>query len=663
MKIILFILLFLMNSGLLAQTDPAQDSLFNHRLSDSLNAIVDLQKENSNEVTALIQLSVLENDNESSIRYARKGLILAQKINDKKGEGVCLFIIGNLQNSFGQSIQYTLSALKVFESIQDFTGIVHSLLSLQSNYRDAGYYRNALENEFLGLHIVDVNNLRNSKNELRPPFSIADSVTGAAFLVEIAQTYILMKQLDSAMFYTHRAMEEKLNSAKDLKEFSTYLLATIQEKEGNYSAAINNYRMALEMAVFYYPIDTLQIYSGMSTYFLHTGNYDSAIFYAQKVAKAWKFGNSETKNILEAAGNLVSIYKLKGNKDSLIRYIEYNQALNDSFYSKSKDREVQGVAFNERLNQEEIHSAQEKYKSKIQFYLLGMGLLALLIIAGLQWRSNLKQQKSKMQIEKAFSELKTTQTQLIQSEKMASLGELTAGIAHEIQNPLNFVNNFSEINRDLAEEMKREIVKGNLQEVNEIADNILLNEEKILHHGKRADAIVKGMLQHSKINTGIKEPVNINLLTEEYLRIAYNGENAKHKDFRIELKTDFDPGVQNIQTNPQDLGKVLLNLYHNAFYYVAQKRKSNLVGYIPTIFVSTKKSGNKLEIKVKDNGNGIPSRIMDKIFQPFFTTKPPGQGTGLGLSLSYDIVHAHGGEIKVQTREGEFTEFTVVLPY
>jgi len=251
---------------------------------------------------------------------------------------------------------------------------------------------------------------------------------------------------------------------------------------------------------------------------------------------------------------------------------------------------------------------------------------------------------------------------LIQSEKMASLGELTAGIAHEIQNPLNFVNNFSEVNKELLTEMNEEIEKGNFDEVKSIAKNISDNEEKINHHGKRADAIVKGMLQHSRSSSAVKEPTNINALADEYLRLAYHGLRAKDKSFNATMKTDFDESIGNINIIPQDIGRVILNLITNAFYVVDEKKKSGVENYEPTVSVSTKKTGNKVFISVKDNGNGISQKVLDKIFQPFFTTKPTGQGTGLGLSLSYDIVKAHGGELNVETKESEGSEFIISLP-
>jgi signal transduction histidine kinase len=278
---------------------------------------------------------------------------------------------------------------------------------------------------------------------------------------------------------------------------------------------------------------------------------------------------------------------------------------------------------------------------------------------------NLKEEKKRT--ENALAELKAAQSQLIQAEKMASLGELTAGIAHEIQNPLNFVNNFSEVNNELIGEMKQKLTAGNIDEAIAISNDIEQNLEKINYHGKRADGIVKGMLQHSRSSAAVKEPTDINKLAEEYMRLSYHGLRAKDNFFNATMETNFDETIGNINVIPQDIGRVILNLSTNAFYAVMQKKKQNIEGYEPKIILSTrsiKLQGGDLgvEISVSDNGNGIPEKVLDKIFQPFFTTKPTGQGTGLGLSLSYDIVKAHGGELKVDTKEGEGSTFIIYLP-
>ncbi|MFZ1259322.1 MAG: ATP-binding protein, partial [Chitinophagaceae bacterium] len=324
----------------------------------------------------------------------------------------------------------------------------------------------------------------------------------------------------------------------------------------------------------------------------------------------------------------------------------------------------------QEMNAKELSITKLKSENKIaaltKYFSVGIAALVLLLAGVLYYRFKAKQKANKV-LETTLSNLKSTQSQLIQSEKMASLGELTAGIAHEIQNPLNFVNNFSEVNKELVDELQQELKAGKIDDAIEISNDIKVNEEKINHHGKRADAIVKGMLQHSSSGSGKKEPTDINALADEYLRLAYHGLRAKDKSFNATMKTDYDATIGNINIIPQDIGRVILNLISNAFYVVNEKSKQNFAGYEPTVTITTASGqppsgGRSIVIKVSDNGGGIPQKVLDKIFQPFFTTKPTGQGTGLGLSLSYDIVKAHGGELQVKTMEGEGSEFIISLP-
>ncbi|MEO6289199.1 MAG: ATP-binding protein [Ginsengibacter sp.] len=311
---------------------------------------------------------------------------------------------------------------------------------------------------------------------------------------------------------------------------------------------------------------------------------------------------------------------------------------------------------NKALEQERKRTMEEEERSR---FIEAQKVELELIVA--ERTAEITQQKDELQ--HALIELKTTQSQLIHSEKMASLGELTAGIAHEIQNPLNFVNNFSEVNAELIEEMKFEIAAGNIDTAVSIAESIKGNEEKIIHHGKRADGIVKGMLQHSRSSNGQKESTDINALADEYLRLSYHGLRAKDKSFNATMETHFDETIENIKVIPQDVGRAFLNLFTNAFYAVSEKKNQVNGDYNPKVIVSTTKSNGKVEVRVRDNGMGISKKALDKIFQPFFTTKPAGEGTGLGLSLSYEIItQGHGGDIHVETNEGEYAEFIVKLP-
>ena len=309
-----------------------------------------------------------------------------------------------------------------------------------------------------------------------------------------------------------------------------------------------------------------------------------------------------------------------------------------------------------------LEKERQKAEEKEREYRITEKIKAELEVQVKERTAEITQQKE--ELEQTLNELKATQTQLIQSEKMASLGELTAGIAHEIQNPLNFVNNFSEINTELIAEIKAAIINGDFEEVRSLADDIADNEQKINHHGKRADAIVKGMLQHSRNSSGQKEPANINALADEYLRLAYHGLRAKDKSFNATLKTEYDDKIGNVSILPQDIGRVILNLITNAFYAVTEKKQEGIAGYEPTVTVKTSMAGpHNLQVSVSDNGKGIPPKVMEKIFLPFFTTKPTGQGTGLGLSMSYDIVtKGHGGTLTVNTTEGEGSTFIISLP-
>jgi signal transduction histidine kinase len=334
-----------------------------------------------------------------------------------------------------------------------------------------------------------------------------------------------------------------------------------------------------------------------------------------------------------------------------------------------------GVWFVTRKQQKELTKAREKALEEERNNKVISAMKAQLEVQVAERTAELTRQKEALQ--STLDELKSTQAQLVQSEKMASLGELTAGIAHEIQNPLNFVSNFSDVNNELIDEMLGEIGNNNMEDAKLIAHDIKENNCKIIFHGKRADGIVKGMLQHSRKNTGQKETTDINALCDEYVRLSFHGLRAKDKSFNAKFETDFDETIGKIDIVPQDIGRVLLNLLNNAFYAVNEKKKTAGENYQPTVWVKTKKLNTPLEpapnslrgdgdveIKVEDNGNGIPQNIIDKIFQPFFTTKPTGQGTGLGLSLAYDIVtKEHNGNLSVESKEGEGCCFVVRLPF
>jgi signal transduction histidine kinase len=420
-------------------------------------------------------------------------------------------------------------------------------------------------------------------------------------------------------------------------------------------------------------------YGYLADQYLKEQRIDSSLYYAKNAISIAGLFNSR-KGLDGVYRILIKDFQLIHQKDSAFAYQSKLLNLKDTLFAENNRSQLESFAFEEEMQEKERADAiqkateayqhqQDKMRNRVTVLSLLAGLFVVGVIGLILHRNNLRKQKAnkllqkqKEQIQATLAELKNTQTQLIQQEKMASLGELTAGIAHEIQNPLNFVNNFSEVSTELVDEMEEALQKNDREEALAIAGDLKDNLQKINHHGKRADAIVKGMLQHSRANTGKKEPTNINALADEYLRLSYHGLRAKDKDFNADFTTDFDESISEVEVVPQDIGRVLLNLYNNAFYAVNEKKKLLNGNFEPTVSVNTKRSGDKIEILVKDNGVGVPQKVVDKIFQPFFTTKPTGQGTGLGLSLSYDIVKAHRGDLKVATKEGEGSEFIIQIP-
>ncbi len=506
--------------------------------------------------------------------------------------------------------------------------------------------------------------------------SARDTFNLAGVYADIGDSYLKLNKLDSALFYQQKSLYYYSKLAfKDRKfEGSTYTsIGTIYEQMGNTDLARENYQKGVHVSEQHdNPRHTGNACLQLANLYQSFKKADSVFLYAKKALEAFTLGGYK-REIAIAYRVISDYYHDQNNTDSSFAYLRQATLLNDSVYQIEKTRlqEFQVAAFNQQLALQQ----QEQERIEKEGNLKTIAIIALIavfsIIGFLLYRNNRQKQKANQilqeknsQVEQALNDLKATQKQLIQSEKMASLGELTAGIAHEIQNPLNFVNNFSEVNKEMLEELKAERLKPNADKTleDEIINDIIANEEKINHHGKRADGIVKGMLQHSRTSSGEKEPTDINALADEYLRLAFHGLRAKDKSFNSKIETDFDDRIGKINIIPPEIGRVVLNLINNAFYAVNEKTRQNIAGYEPTVTISTKKIANKVELTVSDNGNGIPQKIIDKIFQHFFTTKPTGQGTGLGLSLAYDIVKSHGGELKVETKEGEGSEFVISLP-
>jgi signal transduction histidine kinase len=414
---------------------------------------------------------------------------------------------------------------------------------------------------------------------------------------------------------------------------------------------------------------------------LRIDEYDKALKEGLKCLEMENALNSNNTIVKRRVSLLLSeIYDQIGDLQMAYEYLKMHQEIraeSDKLDEANRiaDAEVQSILDKSQkeidvLEKEKLQKEQESRIQRLWIFSITGALLSALLLSIALYRNNQNKQKAnaklkeqKEEIETTLEILKSTQSQLIQSEKMASLGELTAGIAHEIQNPLNFVNNFSEVNRELIEELKDAVASNNQEEIQVILKDLAENEEKVKHHGIRAEGIVKSMLQHSRSSTGEKEPTDINALCDEYLRLAYHGMRAKDKSFEVEYKLDLDESLPKINVVPQDIGRVLLNLINNAFQAGSQKLEAGSKDFVPRVVVSSKLSSEIVEISVQDNGPGIPDKVREKIFQPFFTTKPTGKGTGLGLSLSYDIItKGHGGELKMQSEVGKFTEFLVILP-
>jgi signal transduction histidine kinase len=606
----------------------------------------------------LLSFQFAFNEAEKAVAYGQQGIQLSKELSYKKGIAYCsqslamaLWGLGNYSNG----LQAGLNALHLYDEMNDEQNIAFTYYILANVYRDFGDYKRALTDARKGLNIYE---------SLGTTEIIGNAIIGSI--------YDLANQIDSASFYIKKAfqMDRQINQGK--WGWLYYLQGNIHRKMKQYDSAMYYYKAALPLVQYK---DIVETFNGIATLYQETGREDSSIFYATEVLQKWSFVSYQ-RGLLHAANILADVYKKLNQPDSAIKYLELSVTLNNKLYNQKNERDIQNLAFNEQLRQDEILRQREQYRDQLKMYgLLAIGI-TLLIIAFLLWRNNQQRKKAysllrkqkeetdhqKTKAEQTLEELKFTQAQLIQSEKMASLGELTAGIAHEIQNPLNFVNNFSEVNNELIEELKGQKSTLKSEEQDDMLNDIFENNLKISHHGKRADAIVKGMLQHSQKSSSKKETTDINALAEEYLRLSYHGFRAKDNSFNTNFTTHFDETIGKIEVAPQDIGRVLLNLYNNAFYAVNEKNKQLNGTFEPTVSVSTKQVGDNVEISVRDNGVGMPQKVVDKIFQPFFTTKPTGQGTGLGLSLSYDIIKAHGGAIKVETKEGEFAEFIIRLP-
>ena len=604
---------------------------------------------------------------DSSIYFYEKAIPLYEKIGNRMrtGQGASnLAIAYQQQSNYSKALFYQQKALKIQEEDGNLSSMAYTLVNMANTYQNMGDNQRA---ESYFLKTIDLAKQKQLTNVELYAYT------------NLSSMFLDMLQWQKAYDFAMKAaklggkMGDKGIQAASLSKAA---LAKARQNKTDEALALSKRAIALADSV-NQPMIIQQAYSGMGYVLKSQKRWKEAIPFYEKALASLK----DVDQFIEENGSfyreLSECYEQTGNPVKALEMYKQYTLIADSVHSKDNIQKATELTMNYEFEKKEQaekvkqEARDELNRTRLIGLLSGLALSLIIIVGALigyrnKQRANALLKRQKKEIEQTLEKLKDTQSQLIQSEKMASLGELTAGIAHEIQNPLNFVNNFSEVSNELVKEVKDELAEGNLQSAKELLDDIEENLTKITHHGKRADGIVKGMLQHSRSSTGNKEPTNLNALADEYLRLAYHGMRAKDGSFNAIFKTSFDPALEKAEVVPQDMGRVILNLINNAFYAVAEKsRKEKSAGnhFEPMVTISTHQLPGQIEIRISDNGNGIPGEVKDKIFQPFFTTKPTGQGTGLGLSLSYEIVtKGHGGTLVLESTKEHGTTFIVRLP-
>jgi two-component system NtrC family sensor kinase len=620
-----------------------------------------------------------EKNTDTAIYFHHRQLELAQKLNLKIWEADALELLGFMsqhQGQYPQSMQYFQQSLQIAEDPSSEKDTYRSdLLSSKASPRAARLTVLAF------IHIDRVAIFAVTRDYDKVVASLREAVRIAHIIEDhaimsfgygtLGDKFFEKNELDSAMLYQHKALLHADTANYPKYNGGIYsTIGMIYAKRGDFKNARKYYNKSVEESLLSGNHNAISgAYLQLAELFIEREQLDSSLFYLKKGLEL-SIEVNFPRYTLRAYRLLASIFAQTNYMDSAYYYQSKAIATSDGMLSEEKIIHLQNLLFSEQIRLEDLQEEKEKYQNKVRVRALISGFVLILVIAVLLYRNNRSRRKAlnlvqrqRNDLQSTITELNNTQAQLIHSEKMASLGELTAGIAHEIQNPLNFVNNFSEVSVDLLDEMKDEVKEGNFEEVKEILEDLKQNLDKISQHGHRASTIVKGMLEHSRTGDGTKEATDINELADEYLRLAYHGLRAKDKTFNAAFSADLDDTLQNINIVPQDIGRVLLNMINNAFYAVSERSKAGIEGYAPTVSISTKRKDQQVEIRVKDNGTGIPKEVREKIFQPFFTTKPSGEGTGLGLSLAFDIItKGHDGELHLESAPGEGTEFIIVLP-
>ncbi|MCH6235782.1 tetratricopeptide repeat protein [Cognataquiflexum rubidum] len=657
-----------------------------------------------------------ESNPDSAFVFLDKQIEMCQKADYKKGESDALKIYGNaLQNKgeFAASIDYYKRSLAIAQDMPDDRLIPGILNNIGLVYFNLGNYAEALGNFFeaikgaeqtgnLNVEAAALNNiamiyfeqgkLEEAKTKYQEMLVIYQKMgnQGRMILAYNNLGDVELKQNKPLEALDHLKVGHASALALQSPEFiemTARTLADIYVALDSTDKAENLYRQSIAIAKEKgYGVPYSHSLVGLAELYYGKGNYQEARLYANEgLEQANKMKQAmQQRNAHEL---LAKINERQGDFEEALANYKLFKQYNDSINNARGQRLAATLEAEYEFSKKTLEFEKASLRQWWLVFSAFIGLFTFLIILFIVYRNRNKLNKAFLvlkeknveieskneKLENALDQLRSTQLQLIQSEKMASLGELTAGIAHEIQNPLNFVNNFSEVSKDMIAEIEEERAKSDEVRdeslVSEILGDVLQNLERIHQHGKRADAIVKGMLEHSRTGKGEKILTDINALTSECLRLSYHGFLAKDKNFKVDFRTELDPGLPKANVVPQDLSRVFINIINNAFQafsnseFIPDRDRDHNSELKPLVKVSTMKNGDNLEIRVSDNGPGIPDAIKDKIFQPFFTTKPTGQGTGLGLSLSYDIVKAHGGELKVNSIFGEGTEFLINLPY
>jgi len=602
-----------------------------HKKSDTLRLTLNKAATDTDRFNALHDLGnfYFTSLPDSALILDQQSYLIAKKNNWEKAQSHQLNNIASDYNELGDyanSILYYQKSLMLGEQAGDSLQVVNANGNIGAAYASKQDYQKALPYLLLTQKLL---NDYSKKHQLKGQYKTLEAIN----LGNIGEAYLNLQKLDSAQYYLVLAYKSALSV--DFKATFGFIkngLGKIEDLKGNPRGALLYFKEAIAADKLVNNAQDLSVANlNIAKHYFKRKQTDSAIFYAQNALDVATKGNFKP-DILNAAKELYTYYDELNNLPLALKYFKLSTAVKDSLFSQDKVKQLLSLDFAEKERQQEIQAAEEKAQNSLRIYVLSGGLGVLLLLALILWRNSRQKQKANSVLAQTLSDLKSTQTQLIQSEKMASLGELTAGIAHEIQNPLNFVNNFSEVNNDLLAELKEEAAKGNLAEINAIANDLIENEKKINHHGKRADAIVKGMLQHSQSGTGTKEPTNINALADECMRLAYHGLRAKDKTFNAELIARYDESLPKVNVIPQDIGRVMLNLFNNAFYAVNQKSKTSGEDYKPTIEVTTFAPPlGGCGVKIKDNGIGIPDAIKDKIMQPFFHHKTHRRRNWIGF--------------------------------